>query len=304
MAANPLVLHEEVTIATAAYGNAATTQWCLESILRSATGSFELMLVDDCSPDAGAIQTLFRDTRNRHANTRIFQFSENLEYSGSVNAILSHATGKWIFFISNDIFITPYYLRELLQAARANQRLGILRGCSNFVDNGLPTHNVIPSTTVNSIADVFQVGADIAQRFPGVVQADPFLVGDAFLVTRAVIEQIGTFDPWFFGYFADPDYGVRARIAGFELALVRGAFAYHRQDANFGYLPEQQQQQKLQRRWMRVFENWARFKIKWGLPVSLPYVSIASLPWEQLASQPFERRQHYSAPADYTQYLL
>ena len=85
---------------------------------------------------------------------------------------------------------------------------------------------------------------------------------------------------------------------------MRGAFAYHKQDANFSYLPEQQRQAKSGLRWMRVFENWARFKMKWGLPVALPYENIANLPWTQLAATPFDNRLHYSAAADYTHYLL
>jgi GT2 family glycosyltransferase len=304
MITKSVVLGEDVTIATAAYGNAATTRLCLDSLFRSATGSYELILVDDCSPDAGAIRSLFLEAKGRHSNTKIFSFPENLEYSGSVGAVLSHATGQWVFFVSNDIFITPHYFRALLEAARENPRLGILRGCSNFVDNGLPSHNITPGAPVNSLQDVFNIGVEIAQRFGHAAEADPFLVGDAFLATRAVIERIGTFDPCFYGYFADQDYGLRAQIAGFGLALVRGAFAYHKQDANFGYLPEEQRQAKRGLRWMRVFENWARFKMKWGLPVALPYENIANLPWTQLAATPFDNRLHYSAAADYTHYLL
>jgi GT2 family glycosyltransferase len=300
----PLALGADVSIATAAYGNAAATRTCLESIFHSATGEFELILIDDCSPDAGAIRSLYLEARQRHANTRIFSFARNLEYSGSLNAILSHARGEWIFFVSNDIFVTPSYLDALLDVARSNPGIGILRGSSNFVDNGLPSHNLHPSQPPQTLDQLFQLGAAVAEKFGHSEQTDPFLVGDAFLVRRAVIDRIGTFDPWFFGYFADQDFGLRAQIAGFQLALVRGAFAYHAQHANFDYLPEKERQLKLDRRWSRVFENWARFKVKYGLPVELTYESIAGLPWQQLASAPFERSRHYCAPADYGQYLI
>ena len=300
----PLVLGEEVSIATAAYGNSAATQICLEAIFRSAAGVYELILVDDCSPDSGQIRSVFLAARQHHANTKIFSFKENLEYSGSLNAVLSHARGRWVFFISNDIFVTPFYLRTLLEAAQANPHLGIVRGSSNFVDNGLSSHNLALAKPATTLEELFEVGSGIASAETRDWQPDPFLVGDAFLVRREVIDRIGTLDPRFYGYFADSDYGLRARIAGYDLGLVRSAFAYHLRDVNFTYLPEEQRRAKLQRRWMRVFENWARFKMKYDLPVPLPYESIARLPWTQLAALPFDQRRDFSPAGDYSPYLI
>lgn len=300
----PVTLGSDVTIATAAYGNAAATQLCLQSIMQSAVGDFELILIDDCSPDSAQIREIYLAARQQHANTRIFSFTENLEYSGSVNAILSHAVGQWVLFVSNDIFVTPSYLRTLLDVARANPRFGILRGSSNFVDNGLPTHNLKLKKPVTTLEEVFQASAACMTAFGQAVHKDPFLVGDAFLVARPLIARIGTFDPNFFGYFGDPDYGLRAQIAGFELGLVPGAFAFHSRNANFEYLPEAERKSKLDRRLMRVFENWARFKLKYGLPVPMPYETIAGLPWDRLSAAPFDERLHYSPPGDYRRYLI
>jgi GT2 family glycosyltransferase len=301
----PLLLSENVAIATAAHGGAKATQFCLESIFYSASGDFELILIDDCSPDNGQTRSLFLDAQRRHANTRVFSSAQNLEYTGSVNAILSHARADWIFFISNDIFITPLYLRLLLEAARADPRLGILRGSSNFVDNeGLLPHNVKAIRPATSLSDVFEIGEELASSLGPGAQNDPFLVGDAFLVTRAVICRIGGFDPWFYGYFADPDYGLRAQLAGFEIAVVPGAFAFHFQHANAADLSEEQRRAKNDRRAVRVYENWARFKLKWGLPVEMPYTGIGKLPWPRLRSLPFDGERHFSAPVDYSRHLI
>jgi len=303
----PLRLDSGITIATAAYGNAATTRLCLQALLASASGDFELLLVDDCSPDDGATAALFATVRGQHANTRIFRFTENLEYSGSVNAILSHATGGWVLFISNDIFVTPNYLCALLEAAVAHPRAGILRGSSNFVDNGLASHNLPPPQPVADLADFTALRAcseQVARQFGAAIVSDPFLIGDAFLVSRAVIDRIGTFDPMFFGYFADNDFGVRARRAGFDMLLVPGAYAWHQQDANFTYLPQLQRSEKASRRWQRVYENWARFKLKYGLPVSLPFTSTLDVPWSTLAAAPFEAANDFCAPGDYARYLV
>ena len=182
----PVVLGEDVSIATAAHGNAATTRNCLDSLFRSACGAYELILVDDCSPDGGATRSLFCAAQRHHSNTTLFSFTENLEYSGSLRAILSHARGQWVFFISNDIFVTPLYLRMLLDVATENPRLGIVRGSSNFVDNGFSSHN-LPAPPITTLQDLFEAGGEIAAAHGESWEPDPFLVGDAFLVTRAEI---------------------------------------------------------------------------------------------------------------------
>jgi GT2 family glycosyltransferase len=293
-------LSEKVTIAVAAHGNLSATTACLEAILRSAEGDYELMLVDDCSGDDNATLTVFEAASQRHANTVIYQSTkQNLEYSGSVNAILSHAKGDSIFFVSNDIITTPYYFSTILHIAASNPMVGIVRGSSNYVDNGLESHNFQPINNIHSLEDVFQEGHDVLALFGDHHVPDAYLTGDAFMVTRALIDKIGTFDPLFYGYFSDHDYGLRAMVAGFSLLLAPGAFAYHMEHANFKHLAEDEFDKKLQRRWRRVIENWARFKMKYNLPVQLDYTSTNDIPWVQLSGEPFTPERHFCPPGDY-----
>jgi N-acetylglucosaminyl-diphospho-decaprenol L-rhamnosyltransferase len=297
-----LSLSENVTIAVAAHGNAQASTACLRGILLSAQGDFELILVDDCSPDRDATMEAFNEAKRQHANTVIYQsVGKALEYSGSVNAILSHAKGEYIFFISNDIITTPYYFATILEIAASDPGIGIIRGSSNFVDNELESHNLQPIHPIHTIEDVRREGRDVLALFGCHHIPDVFLTGDAFMVTRALLNKIGTFDPLFYGYFADHDFGVRAQAAGFQTVLAPGAYAYHMQQANMNYLSEAERERKLHRRWTRVVENWARFKVKYGLPVELDYSSIQDIPWASLAAEPFSPGRHYSKPGDYSQ---
>jgi len=49
----------------------------------------------------------------------------------------------------------------------------------------------------------------------------------AGLYRREVFERVGVLDPKFNIYFSDSDISFRARLAGFNAALVREALAYH-----------------------------------------------------------------------------
>ena len=211
-----------LSVGMAAHGNAATTRRALEALFASASGDFELVLVDDKSPDDTL--EVFLEARRRHANTRVLAFGRNLEYCESVNAFLSHARGERLLFLSNDIFASPAYLRSLFAAAAAHPDCGILRGCSNFVDNHSPAHNVTIPVCATQAA-YFAFAEEVAERHRDSPMLDErFLVGDAFLVTRRALERIGTYRTRFIGYCADMDYGLRAQIAGLRVVLARGAF--------------------------------------------------------------------------------
>jgi glycosyltransferase involved in cell wall biosynthesis len=88
-------LEGDITIGMSAYGNAETTRLALSHLFQSGQGDFELILVDDCSPDGGSIRSLFQEAACFHRNTQVFSFKTKLEYSGSLNAILSHAAGQY-----------------------------------------------------------------------------------------------------------------------------------------------------------------------------------------------------------------
>jgi len=277
-----VALDESVTIGVSAYGNVANTTSCLQAILASARGDFELLLVDDCTPDGGEIVRLFLEVARVHRNTRVFRFPRNLEYSGSLNCILSHARGESVLFVSNDIFVTPPYIEAVLAVASAEPRIGIVRGVSNFVDNGKPTHNLAMPGEIRGYEDVLAFATSLHVQHGHRFFLENFLTGDAFLTKRSLINAIGTFDPMFYGYFADHDYGVRCLRAGFELAVAEGAFAFHNQGSNFGYLDEAQRAAKLERRWARVHENWARFKLKYGLSIEQLYPGMNEIDWNHL----------------------
>ena len=297
-------LGRDITVATAAYGNEEATRTFLASLFSNVRGDYELILVDDHSPDNGATRRAFEEAAALHRNTRIFSFTENQEYSGSLRAIHSHAGGNYIFFISNDIIVTSSYFKRLLSVARQEPQAGILRGSSNFVDNGLATHNLEPMHGVSLVKDVAREGRAVARRFGDNRQDDRYLTGDAFLTTRSLLNKIGMFDPRFYGYFADHDFGIRSKIAGFRNLLVPGAYAFHCQDANFNYLPEEQRSLKVGARRERVQANWALFKQKYGLADDLPYTSTNHIPWEKLEQVPFRAKEHYVAPGNYLDQLV
>lgn len=293
---------DQLTVGISAYGNHVTTKACLTALFSAIRGEYELILVDDCSPDQGEILDVYRWAASQHPNTKIYRFDVNKEYSGSLNCILSHAAEENILFISNDIFVTPRYVATLFEVMRVNPEVGVVRGVSNFVDNGLSSHN-LKCPELKSADDIKQFSEKVHKSEGVSFFAETFLTGDAFMVRKEVLRKIGTFDPLFFGYFADHDFGIRVCNAGYKLAVAKGAFAFHQQAANFDYLDEGAARDKVTIRWAKVNENWARFKMKYGFPVELLFPGMHRIDWEYLNAYKFDQSK-YIPPMDYSQYVL
>lgn len=198
--------------------------------------------------------------------------------------------------------MTPTYVAALIEVLRVNPEAGVVRGVSNFVDNGLSSHN-LKCPELKSLDDIKRFSEMVYKSEGLSFFAETFLTGDAFMVRKEVIRKIGTFDPLFFGYFADHDFGIRACNAGYKLAVARGAFAFHQKDANFDYLDKEAAQNKATLRWAKVSENWARFKMKYALPVELLYPGMHRIDWEYLNAYKFDQSK-FIPPMDYSKYIL
>jgi len=118
-------ISEKLTIGVASHGNIKTTEICVNKILDSIEGNFELILVEDFSHERDEIINFYQSIKKRVPNTKIFNFDRNLTYTNSVNCILSHATGKKVLFVSNDVFINPYYIEEVLKISNLSKKIGV-----------------------------------------------------------------------------------------------------------------------------------------------------------------------------------
>ena len=292
---------EKITIGVAAYGNLEITKKCLDAIKSSIEGNFEIILVDDCSPDDGAIKNYFINLKKEFKDIKVFYFSKNLGYANSVNCILSNSKGNKIIFVSNDITINPYYLEEIINISNFSEDVGYVRGVSNFVDTALKLHNVDLREYSNT--DPIDIAKDIFLKNKSDYSEDEYLCGDCFLINRKLIDVVGYFDcKMFYQYFGDVDFGIRARAFNFKSLVSKGAFCIHHRESNFNYLPEKEKINKINRRRYHLVEDWTRFKLKYNLPNDLTYTTINNLNFNKLPNQ-FNKNEKIKK-IDYSEYLI
>ena len=90
---------------------------CLDGVLRQSFGDFELILVDDGSPDnSGAICDAYEDKDSR---VRVIH-QENRGASAARNRGLDEAKGEYVVFCDSDDLVSPLWLEHLVAAAAAD----------------------------------------------------------------------------------------------------------------------------------------------------------------------------------------
>ena len=97
---------------------------CIDSILAQTFTDFELILVDDGSPDNSG--KICDDYATRDSRIRVFH-KENGGVSSARNLGLDNARGEWIAFVDGDDWVGERYLEHLLEA---------IEGFSCFVVSG------------------------------------------------------------------------------------------------------------------------------------------------------------------------
>jgi GT2 family glycosyltransferase len=132
------------------------------------------------------------------------------------------AGAAWLWFVNNDAEVAPDCLSELLWAAGALPRAGLLSPAIVYRDDGA----------------LWFAGASLDRRSLSVTHsarlqdaARPYqtecVTGCAMLARAAMVDEIGSLDESLFMYLEDVDWSLRARESGWQLVVVPAARAVH-----------------------------------------------------------------------------
>jgi glycosyltransferase involved in cell wall biosynthesis len=109
---------------------------CLDSILGQTFTDFELLLVDDGTPDNSGL--ICDEYAEKDYRIRVFH-QKNLGASASRNIGIDNAKGEYIVFVDSDDYVEEDYLSHLYQS-RPNEDLGmgiVVQGCKRCDEKGM-----------------------------------------------------------------------------------------------------------------------------------------------------------------------
>lgn len=212
---------------------------CLESVLSRTAIDFRLIVVNDGSDPATT--TWLRQSASRHSVIELIETDGPLGYTRAANRGLGVSRAPYVVLLNSDTIVPRLWVECLLDCMQTDGRLGIVGPLSNaaswqsiperFADGGGWEINDLPAGY--NVDEYSELVHRISERaFPRV----EFLNGFCLLMRREVIKAIGYLDDDAFpqGYGEENDYCIRAREAGFELAIADHCYVYHAKSRSFG----------------------------------------------------------------------
>ncbi len=190
----------------------------LESLAAS-TVPVRAVVVDNASSDGTA------DAAEKLPFVECLRLSENTGFGAATNRGIRRALehgADYVLLLNQDARISPDMLAEML------------RCCSGAPDVGImsPLHLNYEADAVEPAFLSFVSGSCrlVSDALTGAVRElyeVPFCHAAVWLLSRALLERIGGFDPVFFMYGEDHDYCSRARFHGFKIGIAPKAVACH-----------------------------------------------------------------------------
>ena len=105
----------QITVIVPVYKAEAFLAECVESILSQTFSDFEIILVDDGSPDNSG--RLCDEYAEKYSHIRVLH-QENQGQAAARNHAMAYAAGEWICFVDSDDLIHPRMLEHLHRAVR------------------------------------------------------------------------------------------------------------------------------------------------------------------------------------------
>lgn len=105
-----------------AYKAAGIIGETIDSILNQTFKDFELIIVDDKSPDS-TLKVLNKYAK-RDKRIKVFSNEKNLGYSGNLQECLNKATGEYVFLMGNDDLLSPVALKKTYEAFQLDSDVG------------------------------------------------------------------------------------------------------------------------------------------------------------------------------------
>jgi GT2 family glycosyltransferase len=220
-----------VSVIVPIHGKLAYTIACLRSIARhGATASFEVIVVDDASPDDSAAALA------QVGGLRLLHNERNLGFICSCNAGAAAARGEYLLFLNNDTQVTPGWLDRLLDCFAEEPGCGITGSRLAYPDGRLQEAGGL----VYADGSAWNCGRFEDRDDPRFLyrrDAD-YVSGAALMIDTTLFRQIGGFDPRYApAYCEDMDLAFAVRAAGRRVIYQPESLVVHCEGISSGLDP-------------------------------------------------------------------
>jgi GT2 family glycosyltransferase/glycosyltransferase involved in cell wall biosynthesis len=209
------------------YNGQAFMRACFAAVLAQEYPSFDVLAVDNGSTDGAPDLIALEFPR-----VRLQRFAQPLGFSGAANVGLRAALDEGydaVVLLNQDTEVDAGWLAALLQPLIDDPALGVVGSLARFPDGRIQHAG-------GELTQPLGYGRNSAageQALPADLPAPDYMAGLATALRVALLREVGLFDEGFNpAYFEDADLCLRARAAGWGLALARNATLVHHEGAS------------------------------------------------------------------------
>jgi len=224
--------HYVIDVVVPVYNAPEDVRKCVQSVLAHLRPDVRAVLIDDASPDP-RIGELFAELAQRaHPQLVLLRNDTNQGFTGTANRGMQLSRAD-VILLNSDTIVAEGWLDAIMHCAATDARIGTITPFSNnaeicsfprFCENNPWPRDADPAPTQAAIA------AAAVPVYPDL----PTGVGFCLYVRRALLDDVGVFDPAFgAGYGEENDLCLRAARAGWRNVLADNAFVVHTGERSF-----------------------------------------------------------------------
>ncbi len=210
-----------------------------EGLLRNAIGSLQaaaarlslkIAIIDNASKDNSVALI-----KNEFPDCHLITNQINVGFGRANNQALDLVEGRYVLLLNTDAFVSEDTLYKTMAYMDSHPRCGVLGVRLVGRDGALqPSARYFPTpwnlflarTGLHRLFSGARMVDDMAWDHASIRQCD-WVPGCYFLVRRAVIDQVGLFDPRYFLYYEEIDHCLAARKAGWEVTYFADTTVVH-----------------------------------------------------------------------------
>jgi GT2 family glycosyltransferase/ubiquinone/menaquinone biosynthesis C-methylase UbiE/glycosyltransferase involved in cell wall biosynthesis len=200
-----------VSVIVPIYGKSNYTLRCLASIAANSPAlAFELIVVDDCSPDDSA--NILRGI----SGIRLISNQQNQGFIRSCNIGAKAANGQYLCFLNNDTEVTPGWLDELFRTFHDFPGTGLVGSKLVYPDGSLQEAGGI----IWQDGSAWNFGRNQDQLLPmyNYAREVDYCSGASIMLRKSLFDELGGFDEHYLpAYCEDSDLALKIRDSGYRV---------------------------------------------------------------------------------------
>ncbi len=245
----------DVSIIIVSYNTLNLIGNCIDSVLEKTEGvNYEIIVVDNQSPDDSV--KVLKEKYGSMPNFKLIELEDNVGFGRANNEGFKVAQGRNVLLLNPDTILINNAINILSGYLDTNPKVGVCGG--NLFDEDMkPTHSfkrklpgVLSEINNLTLGCFYKIiyGKNQDFNYKKKEMSVGYITGADMMIRRAVLDEVGHFNPAFFMYFEETELTCRIKKADYKVMSIPNAEIQHLEGKSFGEFKERRERMILEGR--------------------------------------------------------